>query len=261
MFFERYNKDNPLPTAAELNAESPPTASPISSALELASPRSPPRTHGPRPALPDQPFPLEELKSRSSFPDQPASEQPLACLFYFFHSQMSHHTSTPPDPDLVRRRRQAPETPVHRLDTHLDRLQMHAGFNEHIKSFQAYPVPMDPATAALHRGKGGRSRRPGYQAFVTGSYDERQASASSSASPLSLPRPGAKSLNPNEERDTVLLMQFKSKASREHWMRSKEWREFYENVNSDDGGCRRMPHVRCARSLRGLMDVEDVLTA
>jgi len=173
---------------------------------------------------------------------------------------MSQHTSTPPDSDLVRRRRQAPGVPVHQLDTHLNRLQMHAGFSEHVKSVQAFPVAVDPAVAALGRGKGGRSHRQAQQPFITGSYDDPRAPPGP-APPTALPRPDARGTNPNEQRDTVLLVQFRSKASREQWMESKEWREFYDKVSSEEGGCRRMPHVRCARSLRGLMDVGDVLTA
>jgi len=261
MFFERYKKNEPSPSTSPSPTsrnEPVPMAFSSSSALEQDDQRASFRDVLPRTALPDQPASLEEIRMASGFPDQPASEQPLACLFYFFHSQMLQHTSTPPDPDLVRRKRQAPDRPVHKLDTHLSRLQMHAGFSEHVKSFAAYPVAVDPTTAALHRGRGGRNRRQPQQPFVTGSYDERHALPSSMSYQ---PPSGSSNTNPNEERDTVLLMQFRSKASREQWMQSREWREFYGKVNSEEGGIRRMPHVRCARSLKGLMDVSDVLTA
>lgn len=268
MFFERYKKDDALPKTAKPRPihERLPAPFPSSSALEADDLRTPSRSTPSKTSLPNRPATLDELHSITPFPKQKPEEQPLACLFYFFHSQMSQHTSTAPDPDLVRRRRQQPDVPVHKLDTHLSRLQMHAGFSEHVKSVQAYPVAMDPVTAALHRGRGGRSHRQiqpqpqPEQAFVTGSYDDhgRQTLPSPLTSQNS---PNPANSNRNEERDTVLLMQFKSKASREQWMQSREWKEFYQKVNSDDGGIRQMPHVRCARSLRGLMDIGDVLTA
>lgn len=151
-------------------------------------------------------------------------EQPLTCLFYFFHSHKRAHLSSVPDPDLVSRNRQDPSIPVHRLDTHLIRLQMHASFSPLIKSFDRYPVAVD-----------------GLQPPAIGSRNDAAASV-------------------NLGRDTAVLIEFRDKRAQEDWLATREWQEFYRNVNID-GACRATPHVRCARSLRGLMDISEVLTA
>lgn len=60
--------------------------------------------------------------------------------------------------------------------------------------------------------------------------------------------------------DTVLLMKFGSKRAREEWIATREWQEFMEKTEKE-AVFRRIPHVRCARSMKGLMDPIDVLTA
>ena len=58
--------------------------------------------------------------------------------------------------------------------------------------------------------------------------------------------------------DTMLLMKFRSKRARQEWIATKEWMEFMEKTESE-GVFRRIPHVRCAGSLRGLSDPMEVL--
>jgi len=47
----------------------------------------------------------------------------------------------------------SPNAPVHGVDTHLDRLQMFAGFSEHVKPIDNSTVVVDPASVALHRAR------------------------------------------------------------------------------------------------------------
>jgi hypothetical protein len=58
--------------------------------------------------------------------------------------------------------------------------------------------------------------------------------------------------------DTMLLVKFRSKRAREEWIATREWREFMEGTERE-GVFRRLPHVRCAGSLRGLGDPMEVL--
>ena len=78
--------------------------------------------------------------------------------------------------------------------------------------------------------------------------------------PVEIPhQPGRKSQVPRDlNHDTMLLIKFRSKRAREDWIATKEWREFMEKTESE-GVFRRLPHVRCAGSLRGLSDPMEVL--
>ena len=78
--------------------------------------------------------------------------------------------------------------------------------------------------------------------------------------PVEIPQPpGRKSKVPKQSmHDTMLLAKFRSKRAREEWIATKEWREFMEKTESE-GVFRRIPHVRCAGSLRGLSDPMEVL--
>ncbi|OAP61094.1 hypothetical protein AYL99_03295 [Fonsecaea erecta] len=60
--------------------------------------------------------------------------------------------------------------------------------------------------------------------------------------------------------DTVMIMKFRDKRAREEWIATKEWQDFMRETEGQQV-FRRMPHVRCASSLRGLMDPMDILTA
>lgn len=246
MLFDRYGKDrSPGTSTAVLSRSSSiapteaPPGSPISAstadsdAMDAELQETIPSPSNIPSHLPPSPKSIHASDGASR-----PEDRPLACMFYFFHSQMSQHTSTAPDPDLVSRRRQTPDQPVHRLDTHLTRLQMHAAFSPLVKSFDRYPVAIDPTTAALSRGANGRRFPP----------------------TLAPPPPSLESHKGQQAYDTVLLMRFRSKRAREEWMVSREWQEFYRSVEGEKV-CRRMPHVRCARSIKGLMDVRDVLTA
>jgi hypothetical protein len=78
--------------------------------------------------------------------------------------------------------------------------------------------------------------------------------------PVEIPQPpGRRSKMPREvNHDTMLLVKFRSKQAREEWIATKEWREFMEKTERE-GVFRRIPHVRCAGSLRGLSDPMEVL--
>lgn len=78
--------------------------------------------------------------------------------------------------------------------------------------------------------------------------------------PVEIPElPGRKPKFPKEVmHDTMLLMKFRSKRAREEWIATREWREFMEKTESE-GVFRRIPHVRCAASLKGLSDPMEVL--
>lgn len=95
------------------------------------------------------PCPLDEIRKVFDVPDRSTSEQPPACLFYFFHgppdvSTYLYATRFRPGPTQT----SSPNVPIHNLHTHLDLLQMRAGFSEHVKPIHAFPVAVDPAPAA-----------------------------------------------------------------------------------------------------------------
>ncbi|KIW20380.1 hypothetical protein PV08_00955 [Exophiala spinifera] len=148
------------------------------------------------------------------------SQRPLTCMFYFFASQMKRNIQRA-DEDLVQRGK-LPDEPIHRLDTMIARLRMHAAYSPHITKFETYPVEIPDAAPTW-------LKRP--------------------------PRP-----SPEEVHDTVMLMKFRNKGAREEWIATKEWQEFMTKTEGEQV-FRRMPHVRCASSLRGLMDPVDILTA
>lgn len=119
------------------------------------------------------------------------------------------------------RRGKMPDRPTHQLDSMLARIGMHAAHSPLISKFEAFPVEIPDS--------------PG----------------STSESPK----------HPQEQfHDTVMMMKFRDKRAREEWIVTKEWQEFMTNTNGQDV-FRRMPHVRCASSVRGLMDPMDSLTA
>lgn len=71
--------------------------------------------------------------------------------------------------------------------------------------------------------------------------------------------PGRRPQAPRDvNHDTLLLVKFRSARAREEWIRTREWREFMERTERE-GVFRRLPHVRCAGSLKGLGDPMEVL--
>ncbi|EXJ93105.1 hypothetical protein A1O3_01661 [Capronia epimyces CBS 606.96] len=82
--------------------------------------------------------------------------------------------------------------------------------------------------------------------------------------PMEIPDdPGFSQRNPQISRDvhdTVLLVKFRNKGAREEWIMTKEWQDFMQKTEGEQV-FRRIPHVRCASSVRGLMDPIDILTA
>ncbi|ETN40853.1 uncharacterized protein HMPREF1541_05133 [Cyphellophora europaea CBS 101466] len=119
------------------------------------------------------------------------------------------------------RRGEQQDVPTHRLDTLLARLRMHATFSQLITKFESYPVQ------------------------ITDSNEQRKPMSTRRRAPV---------------HDTVVLMRFRDRRAREEWITTKEWQDFMRQTEAEQV-FRQMPHVRCARSLKGLMDPIDVLTA
>lgn len=76
--------------------------------------------------------------------------------------------------------------------------------------------------------------------------------------PVEMPPPGRpKNTTREEMHDTMLLAKFPHKRAWEQWVMTKEWQRFMEKTEREQV-FRRVPHVRCASSLRGLSDPEEV---
>lgn len=112
--------------------------------------------------------------------------------------------------------------PIHRLDALLSRIGVHAAFSPHVTRFETFPVEIPPTAG----------------------------------------NPKRKDDEPSKEsmHDTMLLVKFRSKRAREEWIATPEWMEFMEKTDKE-GVFRRIPHVRCARSLKGLRDPVEILMA
>lgn len=114
-----------------------------------------------------------------------------------------------------------PAPPTHRLDTLLKKISTHAAFSPLITRFETFPVEMPP-------------QPPG--------------------------PPKTRTTVPDRDlmHDTLLLVNFRSRRAREEWIQTREWMEFMAR-SEREGVFRRVPHVRCAGSLRGLSDPREVL--
>lgn len=146
-----------------------------------------------------------------------AKEKPLACIIFFFASQMTYNLQTPAT-DLNS------ETAVgkfearnHQLDTLLAEVREHANQSPYVTRFEAIPVEMAPP---------GRPRGTSSQ----------------------------------EMHDTLLLASFKNKNAWRQWIQTSEWKHFMQET-ADKDVFRRIPHVRCAHSLKGLRNPFEVLMA
>ncbi|KIV91373.1 hypothetical protein PV10_05918 [Exophiala mesophila] len=113
------------------------------------------------------------------------------------------------------------DRPTHKLNSMIDRIGMHASYSPLIAKFETYPVEIPEPRAG--------------------------------------PRPKQR-LSREEAHDTIMMIKFRDKRAREDWIATKEWQEFVQSTDSERV-FRRMPHVRCASSLRGLMDPVDSLLA
>jgi hypothetical protein len=148
-------------------------------------------------------------------------DDPLTCMIYFFASQMSRNLQTASSPSGKKPSQTTPTAPVHRLDTLLAKIGVHASFSPLITQFETFPVEI-PEVAAQSR----RRTRPPKEAI----------------------------------HDTMLLVKFRSKRAREEWIETREWREFMQQTETEDV-FRRIPHIRCAKSLKGLRDPIEILSA
>jgi hypothetical protein len=111
--------------------------------------------------------------------------------------------------------------PTHKLDNMIAKVGMHAAHSPLVTGLHTYPVEIPDA-------------------------------------------PGFSKRNPKPPRelvhDTVMMMKFRDKRARDEWIVTKEWQEFMRRTDGEQV-FRRMPHVRCASSIKGLMSPIDSLTA
>jgi hypothetical protein len=80
--------------------------------------------------------------------------------------------------------------------------------------------------------------------------------------PVEIPWPNMKKkpqLPKESMHDTLLLVKFRSAQAREAFIATRGWSEFMEKTEKE-GVFRRVPHVRCARTIKGLRDPIEVLS-
>jgi hypothetical protein len=144
--------------------------------------------------------------------------KPLSCTIFFFASQMSRNLEevNSSSTELTNGATRS-SARVHRLDTLLSQIQLHADRSPYVTRFEAVPVEMAP---------------PG--------------------------RPQGTSRE--EMHDTLLFASFKSKRAWENWIQTPEWQQFMQSTEKE-GVFRRIPHVACAHSLKGLRNPLEVLMA
>ena len=76
--------------------------------------------------------------------------------------------------------------------------------------------------------------------------------------PVDMPPPGPpKGISREAMHDTMLLVKFPHKRAWDQWVMTKEWQQFMQKTESENV-FRAVPHVRCASSVKGLHDPEDV---
>ena len=81
------------------------------------------------------------------------------------------------------------------------------------------------------------------------------------AIPVEMAPPGRPRGTTREEmHDTLLLASFKNKWAWEQWIQTSEWQAFMKKTENENV-FRRIPHVRCANSLKGLRNPLEVLRA
>ncbi|PGH12301.1 hypothetical protein AJ79_04367 [Helicocarpus griseus UAMH5409] len=79
--------------------------------------------------------------------------------------------------------------------------------------------------------------------------------------PVEMPPPGRpKGTTREAMHDTMLLVNFQNKQAWREWIQTKEWQEFMQKTEKE-AVFRRIPHVRCANSLKGLRSPLEVLMA
>lgn len=162
---------------------------------------------------------LERLaKYTSSREAKEDDQKPLACMVFFFASQMSHNLEEADDTTAESGKGNASKKKrSHRLDILLSEVHKYADKSPHVTRFETIPVEMAP---------------PGQPHGTTR----------------------------EEMHDTLLLASFRNKWAWEQWIQTAEWQEFMKKTE-DHGVFRRIPHVRCANSLKGLRSPLEILRA
>ena len=150
----------------------------------------------------------------------PEPEDPLTCMMYFFASQMGRNLQRTSSKPRDKSGQISTTTLEHRLDTLLAKVGVHASFSPLITQFETFPVEIPDAPTQSQRSQ--RSTRDAVH-------------------------------------DTMLLVQFRNKRAREEWIETREWKDFMQQTEAQ-GVFRRIPHVRCARSLKGLRDPIEILS-
>lgn len=150
-------------------------------------------------------------------PSRREKEKPLACMIFFFASQMTCNLQNPATSLESENVVGKSNGRHHQLDTLLAEVREHANKSPYVTRFEVIPVEMAPP---------GRPRGTSSQ----------------------------------EMHDTLLLASFKSKNAWRQWIQTSEWKHFMQET-ADKGVFRRIPHVRCAHSLKGLRNPFEVLMA
>ncbi|OKL63951.1 hypothetical protein UA08_00675 [Talaromyces atroroseus] len=143
--------------------------------------------------------------------------KPLACIIFFFASQMSCNLQRPATSSDATDGAAMQQPRIHRLDVLLAQVGEHAHRSPYVTRFEPIPVEMAP---------------PG--------------------------RPAGTSRA--EMHDTLLLASFKDKAAWQKWIVTPAWQQFMASTENE-AVFRRIPHVRCAHSLKGLRNALEILMA
>lgn len=79
--------------------------------------------------------------------------------------------------------------------------------------------------------------------------------------PVEMSPPGRpKGTTRDEMHDVLLLASFRNKTAWQKWIETPEWQRFMQKTENE-AVFRRMPHVRCAHSLKGLRNTLEILMA
>ncbi|KAK2796504.1 hypothetical protein FQN50_009517 [Emmonsiellopsis sp. PD_5] len=150
-----------------------------------------------------------------------ARGKPLVCMIFFFASQMSHNIETA-KPAVADAN--SPPTPS-----------------------QSEPSMVHRLDTLLSEVQGHARANPLVTKFET--------------IPVEMAPPGRPRGTTRESmHDTLLLVNFQNKQAWRQWIQTKEWQEFMQRTERELV-FRRLPHVRCANSLKGLRDPLEVLLA
>ncbi|KAK4939232.1 hypothetical protein LTR10_020428 [Elasticomyces elasticus] len=160
-------------------------------------------------------------QNRAQRDDRQARDSERPLTCMFFFFASQMKHNIQPADQDLVRRGKVVDQPTHKLDSMLARLEMHAAHSPLVTDLQTYPVEIPNA--------------PGF--------------SQRNSEPLR-----------EKIHDSVMTIKFRDRRAREEWIATKEWQDFMAKTEGEQV-FRQMPHVRCASSMRGLMDPIDMLTA